>query len=144
MSETIKLDVVSPTRQVYAGDVAELVAPGLEGEFGVLPGHAEALIQLQIGTLRLKAGGTESLLFINQGYAEVGAAQVTVLAESAEAATDIDIARAMEAKRRAEERLKLKQEDVDFQRAELALQRALIRIQIAEKNQTRSLRAHRG
>ncbi len=138
MSEQIKLDVVSPSRQVFSGDVREMVAPGLEGEFGVLPGHADALIQLQIGPLRYREEtGGEKILFVNQGYAEIAAEGITILAESAEAAEDIDVARAMEARKRAEERLKLSAEEIDFRRAELALKRALIRIQVAEKQQAR-------
>ncbi|MCC6346276.1 MAG: F0F1 ATP synthase subunit epsilon, partial [Nitrospirales bacterium] len=103
-----------------------------EGEFGVLPGHVPFITTLTIGTLILRKEGKISYVFVNSGYAEVTSDRVVVLADSAERAEEIDLERAMTAKKRAEERLK-QAEKVDFVRAQAAVERATIRIQIAGK-----------
>jgi len=130
--DKIKLDIVTPHGPVFTGDVDEVTASGSEGDFGVLPGHADFVTTLKIGMLLAKAGGQQMIFFVNTGYAEVGAEKVLVLADSSERAEEIDLERAKAAKERAEERLR-KEENVDFTRAEAALNRAIIRMQVAEK-----------
>ena len=107
MANTIQLDVVTPERLVVAKKVEMVVAPGAEGEFGVLAGHIPFLSTLRSGELRYTAGGQVNYLAVTGGFAEVGPDKVTVLADSAEEAREIDIDRAKRAKDRAEERLRL-------------------------------------
>jgi F-type H+-transporting ATPase subunit epsilon len=111
-----------------------VVAPGAYGEFGVLPGHTTFLTTLQTGMIRYQEqGGSEQVVFVNGGFAEVMQDTVTVLAESAELRQEIDVERAKAAMKRAEERLTeaSKKEDIDFRRAQVALQRAITRLKIA-------------
>jgi F-type H+-transporting ATPase subunit epsilon len=125
------LEVVTPERVAYSGQVASLQAPGSEGSFGVLAGHVPLLTSLQIGRLRfVEEGGSEIQMAISGGFVEVGREQVAVLAETAERAEDIDVDRAREARARASERLTQK-EEVDAARAEAALARALNRLKVA-------------
>jgi len=132
VEEKLTLEVVSPYGSVLTEEVDEVIAGGSEGEFGVLPNHIPFITTLDIGMLTYKQGGKEGYVFINSGYTEVSPDKVLVLADSAERSENIDVERAKEAMKRAEERLK-KQDDIDFKRAEAALERALIRIQTAEK-----------
>ncbi len=132
MAEKLFLEVVTPQKAVVSEEAEIVVAPGSEGEFGALKGHTTFLTSLKMGTLRYKdANGKERLLFINGGFAEVLPNKVTILAESAERRQDIDVARAQEAKNRAEQRLSTKASDLDLVRAEVALRRAIDRIKIA-------------
>ena len=133
MAEKLLLEVVTPQKAVVSEEAEIVVAPGTEGEFGALKGHTTFLTALKTGTLRYKdASGKERVLFINGGFAEVLPDKVTILAESAERRKDIDLARAQEAKARAEKRLADKAADLDFTRAQAALQRAIYRIRIAQ------------
>lgn len=132
MAEKLRLEVVTPHGSVLSQDVDEVVAPGSEGEFGVLPGHVPFVTMLKIGILIYRHGGTLGYIFINSGYAEVIDDIVLVLADSAEKAEKIDIERAREAMKRAEERLK-KATEIDFVRAQASIERAITRIQVAEK-----------
>ncbi len=132
MAEKLTLEVVTPYGSVLKEEVDEVVATGTEGEFGVLPGHVPFVTTLKIGMLIYKKGGTAHYVFVNSGYSEVYEDRILVLADSAERAEDIDVERAREALRRAEERL-AKQEDIDFARAQAALARATTRIELAEK-----------
>lgn len=134
MAEILQLEIVSPDKMVLSAEVDEVVAPGSEGQFGVLPGHLPFLATLDIGELHYKAGGATENVFINEGYAEVIGDKVTILAESAELAANIDMSRAEASKQRAEERLSRAPEDVDTldaARAEAALKRAIWRIRVA-------------
>jgi F-type H+-transporting ATPase subunit epsilon len=132
MAEKLFLEVVTPQKAVVSEEAEIVVAPGSEGEFGALKGHTTFLTSLNMGTLRYKdASGKERLLFINGGFAEVLPNKVTILAESAERRQDIDVARAQEAKGRAEKRLTNKTADLDLVRAEAALRRSIDRIKIA-------------
>ena len=126
------LEIVTPYGQIFSGEVDEVSAAGSEGEFGVLPGHAPFVSTLSIGILVSKAGSTTHYFFISWGYAEVDFNKVLILADSAERAEDIDLERAKEAKRRAEERLR-QMEHIDFGRATASLERAVMRMQVAEK-----------
>jgi F-type H+-transporting ATPase subunit epsilon len=135
MANSINLEVVTPDHAVVSDEVQMVVAPGTYGEFGVLPGHTSFLTTLKTGMLRYKdTGGSERLVFINGGFAEVLPNKVTVLAESAERRRDIDVERAKAALKRAEERLaeSSRKEDLDFRRARIALERAMARIKVAE------------
>ncbi len=133
MAEKLFLEVVTPQRAVVSEEVQIVVAPGSEGEFGVLKDHTTFLTSLKIGSLRYKdSSGQERFVFINQGFAEVLPDKVTILAESAERSNDIDVERCQQAKDRAEKRLADKSENVDSVRAEAALMRAVQRIAMAK------------
>ncbi len=125
------LEIVTPQGLVFSSEVDEVTASGSEGEFGVLPGHVPFITTLKIGMLTCKKGNETLIFFVNWGYAEIGPDKVIVLADSAENSEEIDVERAREAMKRAEELLK-KAEDVDFARAESAVERSVTRIQISE------------
>ncbi len=130
----IRLDIVTAERSVYAEDVDMVIAPGVEGQLGILPHHAPLMTTLQAGELRVKKGGEEVSLAISGGFLEVRPDRVVVLADTAERAGEIDMARAEEAKRRAQEQLAARQAPgIDETRAEASLHRALARIKVAEK-----------
>jgi F-type H+-transporting ATPase subunit epsilon len=132
----IQLEVVTPEGQVLSAEVDEITAPGALGYFGVLPGHTPFLTTLGMGELGYRIGNQWEYLAIIWGYAEVLPNKVTILAETAEMAAEIDVERAERAKRRAEERLRewsTTGAEIDFERASAALQRALIRLQVAGK-----------
>jgi F-type H+-transporting ATPase subunit epsilon len=135
MAGNITLEVVTPDKAVVSEEAQIVVAPGEYGEFGVLIGHTSFLTTLKIGMLRYKDGsGSEKVVFISGGFAEVLPTKVTVLAESAETRTDIDVERAKAALKRAEERLAAasREEDFNFMRAQAALQRAMARLRVAQ------------
>ncbi len=132
MAEKLKLDLVTPYRHVLSQEVDEVTAPGSLGEFGVLPGHTPLLTTLRIGELTYKQGHDVFHVAVNWGYVEVENDVVTVLVETAEPADQIDMARAQAALGRAQEALKgLTPEDKEFKVMEAALERALIRVQVA-------------
>lgn len=131
-----QLDVVTPERLIVSDEVTELVAPGSEGYFGVLPGHVPFITTLRIGELTYWRGRDERHLAVNWGYAEVQGDKVIVLAETVERAEEIDVGRAEQARERAERRVHdwgTGDETIDFARAQAALQRALTRIDVAGK-----------
>ena len=136
---TIRLDIVTAERVVYSEDVDVVVAPGLEGELGILPHHAPLMTTLQAGELRVKKNGKEFSLAISGGFLEVRPDRVIALADAAERAEEIDIARAEEAKHQAEENLSHHTPEVDTTQAEAALRRSLTRLKIAEKRRKRQL-----
>jgi F-type H+-transporting ATPase subunit epsilon len=135
LPDSIQLIVVTPERQLLHETVVEVTVPGLDGELGILPGHAPLITELGIGelTYRTTSGGQPVPLAILAGFAEVLADRVTVLAETAERATEIDLSRAEAALERAQKRLTSSDTNLDWDRASIALQRALIRIQVARK-----------
>ncbi len=130
MADKLTLDIVTPYGHIFTDEVDEVVASGSEGEFGVLPQHVPFLTTLKIGILTYKKGSETGYFFINWGYAEVGPDKVTILADSAERSDDIDIERAKEAMKRAEEKLK-NAEKFDEARATSSVKRAASRIHIA-------------
>jgi F-type H+-transporting ATPase subunit epsilon len=136
MENKIRLEIVTPHGSVLSEDVDEITATGSEGEFGVLPGHVPFITTLRIGMITYKKGSNTGYVFVGSGYAEVSPDKVVILADSAEKSEDIDIERALAAKKRAEERLK-QAEKIDFARATAALERATIRIQLTEKKTVR-------
>ena len=133
----IRLDIVTAERQVYSDEVDVIVAPGIEGELAILPHHAPLMTTLQAGELRVRQGGEEFSLAVAGGFLEVRPDRVTILADAAERAEEIDVARAEEAKRRAEEQLGRSATEVDIARAEAALRRSLVRIKVGEKRRRR-------
>ena len=136
---TTRLDIVTAERVVFSDDVDVVVAPGVEGQLGILPHHAPLMTMLQPGELQVKKGGEEFSLAISGGFLEVRPDRIIVLADAAERAEEIDIARAEAAKRRAEEQLHLRAPDVDAARAEAAMRRSMVRLKVAEKRKRKAL-----
>ncbi|MHB8058473.1 MAG: F0F1 ATP synthase subunit epsilon [Desulfuromonadaceae bacterium] len=134
MAEKMKLEIVTPYKKIVDTEVDEVTATGKLGEFGILPGHAPFLTSLDIGEFVFKNNGVTEHMSLNWGYFEVRDDKIIVLVETAEIAADIDVERAKAALGRAEEALKkLTFEDKQFKVYESALQRALIRMQVAGK-----------
>lgn len=134
MAEKMKLEIVTPYARVVDTEVDEVTAHGALGEFGVLPGHAPFLTSLRIGEFCYKADGVAVCMALNWGYFEVRDNRIIVLVETAEHANEIDVERARAAQARAEQALKgLGPEDKQFKVYEAALERALIRMQVAGK-----------
>ncbi len=132
MADTLRLEMVTPYKKVLSEEVDEITAPGVLGEFGILPEHTPMLTNLKVGELTYRKGGEAFHVAVNWGHVEIEDDKVTVLVETAEPADDIDLERAKAALGRAEEALKkLSPEDKDFVRMQAALDRALIRIQVA-------------
>jgi F-type H+-transporting ATPase subunit epsilon len=133
VADSLTLEIATPSRLVVSEAVDEVVVPGIEGYFGVLPGHAPFLTTLGIGQLTYRIGREERHLAMAGGFAEVRNDKVIVLANTAERPEEIDRERAERARERAERRLSARsQEDIDFARASAALARALIRLQVAQ------------
>ena len=129
-----KLDIVTAEKDVYSDDVDMVVAPGVQGQLGILPHHTPLMTTLDAGELRIKKGNEELSLAISGGFLEVRPDHVIVLADAAERADEIDVARAEAAKRRAEERLTAHHVPVaDEETARAALARAMARLKVAEK-----------
>ena len=131
------LEIVTPDRAVVREEVDEIQLPGFEGYFGVLPGHTPLLAALKVGELWYRIGQEKRFLAIAGGFVEVLPAHVTVLAQLAERAEDIDVARAEAARKRAGERLARPEADIDFERARIAMMKSLIRLQVASRARTR-------
>lgn len=129
------LEIVTPERVLVSQEVDMVVAPGTEGEFGVLPGHVLFLSGIVPGELRYTSGSQKESMAVTTGFAEVSNDKVSVLVDAAEKAEDIDVERAQDAMKRAKERLGKERatEDIDFLRAENALKRAIARLKVAEK-----------
>ena len=127
----LTLEIVTPDRSLIREEVDEVVVPGSEGYLGVLPGHTPLLAMLKVGELWFRVGQEKQYLAIAGGFVEVLPDRVTVLADVAERAHDIDVARAEAARKRAEERLAQPGVDFDIERARIALLKALVRIQVA-------------
>jgi F-type H+-transporting ATPase subunit epsilon len=125
---TLRLEIVTPERKVYEQDVNMVVVKGAAGELGILPNHIPLVTPLKIAPVKAKKDGSDEYIAVHGGFMEVRKDKVVILAESAELGSDIDVARAREAKARAESRLSSKQADLDHHRAERALQRALARL----------------
>ncbi len=129
---TMHVEVVTAERELYSGEADIVIAPGTEGELGILPRHAALLTTLKVGEMVIRLGGAEEPLFVSGGFLEVSNNTVTVLAETAERAEEIDQARAEAARRRAQERLAQAQSDIERADLEGALERAVARLRIAE------------
>jgi len=132
MADKLKLEMITPYGEILATEVDDVVAPGVMGEFGVLPGHRSMLALLQVGEFSYLQKGKRNFVAVNWGYVDVHQDRVTVMVETAEPADLIDLERARRAMGRAEEALKkLSDEDKEYKLMEAALARALIRIQVA-------------
>jgi len=134
---SLKLDIVTAERIVYSGEVDAVIAPGVEGQLGILPHHAPLMTILKAGELRVRRGNDEDTLAISGGFIEVRPDRVIVLADSAERAEEIDLERAQAARIRAEKRLAERAAEIDTARCETALRRAMARLMVAEKVKTR-------
>jgi F-type H+-transporting ATPase subunit epsilon len=134
MAEKIKIEIVTPDTLVVSAEVDEITATGTEGEFGVLPGHCHMLSSLKVGAVSYKDGNEEKQLALGGGYAEVGPDKVTILAETAEFAEDIDVERANKALATAEESLKaLSADDEGYEECLISIEKAQVRIETAGK-----------
>ncbi|MPY87387.1 MAG: F0F1 ATP synthase subunit epsilon [Luteitalea sp.] len=136
MAGQLTLSIVMPEREIVHETVDEIELPGAEGYFGVLPGHTPLLATLKIGELWYRKGQEKFYVAIANGFAEVLPDRVTVLAELAERAADIDMTRAQAAKARAEERSRTPSADLDHERARAALDKANTRVRVARHAQT--------
>ncbi len=131
MADTFDIEIVTPEKMVVRDVAEEAQIPAKNGYLGILPGHAPLITELSIGEITYRAAGTTTHISVAWGFAEVLPNKVTILAESAERAEDIDVARAQEARKRAEERLNDGQKEIDYNRALNALKRAESRLQVA-------------
>ena len=140
LPKSLTLEVVTPDRGILTEQVDEVVLPGSEGSFGVLPGHAPLLATLQVGEMWYRRGQETHYLALAFGFVEVLPDRVTVLAQIAEKAEDIDPARAEAAKVRAEQRISTSNPQVplDFERARIAMMKSLVRLQVASRTRIRS------
>ena len=138
----IRLEFVTPERAIVHDEVDELQLPGEEGFLGILPGHTPMLVSLKVGEMWYRKGAEKFYGFVGFGFAEILPDRVTILARIAEKADDIDLERAEAAKRRAEERLAAVSRspvtEMDYERARLALLRAISRLQVSQHSRTRS------
>jgi F-type H+-transporting ATPase subunit epsilon len=134
----LQLQIVSAERSLVNEQVDEVQIPGADGYLGILPGHTPLLTTLQVGQLWYRQGQDKHYLSIAFGFAEVQPDRVTILAQIAERADEIDVSRAEAAKRRAEERLAKPVPDIDFERARIAMLKALVRLQVASRARTRA------
>jgi F-type H+-transporting ATPase subunit epsilon len=133
----LNLDIVTPKRRILSEDVQYVALPGVQGELGILYGHAPLVAGLTIGVSRFgELGGKMRRAFISGGFVEVRDNRVIVLADAAELAEEIDVVRAQAAKERAERRLRERAADLDFRRASSALQRAIYRLKTAEEGKS--------
>lgn len=134
----LRLEFVTPERAIVHDEVDEVELPGEEGYIGVLPGHAALLAALKTGEMWYRKGTERKYAFLAGGFAEIVPDRVSILAQVAERAEDIDLARAEASKRRAEERLAKPSSEVDYERARIALLRALTRLQVSTRQRMRS------
>jgi F-type H+-transporting ATPase subunit epsilon len=136
LPEKIRLIIVTPEKQLFNGLVAQVTIPSSKGYLGILPGHTPLLAELGIGNISYSSGNESEQFFCSWGFAEVLPDRVVLLAQAAETASEIDLNRAEQAKSRAEKRLASKDPNLDFARAELALLRALSRLDVARRRQS--------
>jgi F-type H+-transporting ATPase subunit epsilon len=133
VANTFQLEIVTPAKLLVKDAAEEVQIPGLSGYLGILPGHAPLLTELAVGVITYKTSGTTHTLAVAWGFAEVLPDKVTILAEAAEHPQEIDVGRAQKAKERAEQLLKSNNPEVDYARAEDALQRADTRLNVAKE-----------
>jgi F-type H+-transporting ATPase subunit epsilon len=135
---TLRLEIITAERQVFADDVNAVIASGIEGELGILPHHAPLMTMLKPGELLIRKDGNETYMVVSGGFLEIRPDKVIVLADACERAEEIDITRAEEAKHRAEDRLKTHPPGIDMARAQAALLRSLVRLRVAERKRRKS------
>ena len=135
---TMQLDIITAERVVYSDQVSILVAPGIEGELGILPHHAPLLTTLQPGEIRVvKEGEEDTFIAVSSGFLEVMANKVVILTDTAERADEIDEARAQEAVQRAQESLEHRTTDMDLERAMASLRKSQSRLKVVRRRRTR-------
>lgn len=137
----MELQIITAEREVFAGPVDALAAPGIAGQLGILPNHAPLMTVLQPGELMVRADGDESYLALSGGYLEVLGNRVTILADAAEDVDEIDEARAQEALERAQQRVASRESDADLQRAVASLRRAQVRVSVSRRRRGAAHRA---
>ncbi len=137
LPDHLTLEIVTPERAVVSEQIDEVQIPGAEGSFGVLPGHTPLLATLQVGELWYRRGEETSYVAVSFGFAEVQPDRVTILAQIAESAEDIDVTRAEEAERRAKTRLDTPVLDMDSERARIAMLKSLTRLRVATRARNR-------
>ncbi|GGG84985.1 F0F1 ATP synthase subunit epsilon [Paenibacillus radicis (ex Gao et al. 2016)] len=130
---TFLVEIVTPERKVYAETANMVSVTGVEGELGILPNHIPLVTALRIAPIVIKRDNKVDVIAASGGFIEVRKDKIVILAESAELATNIDVSRAQSAKERAQQRLAAKRDEIDYRRAELALQRAMNRINVTER-----------
>jgi F-type H+-transporting ATPase subunit epsilon len=133
MADTLELEIVTPDKLLVRGRVDEVQIPGKKGYLGVLPGHAPLITELMIGEISYRQGATTYYLAVAWGFAEVLSDKVTILADTAERAEDIDVERAREAKARADEALQHPKPDLDIDAVLYAQRRAAVRLEVAAR-----------
>ena len=137
LPDHLTLEIVTPQGSVVSEQVDEVQIPGAEGSFGVLPGHTPLLATLQVGELWYRQGQDTSFVAVSFGFAEVLPDRVTILAQIAESADHIDVARAQTAEKRAKDRLARPTQDMDVERARVAMLKSLVRLRVASRTRTR-------
>lgn len=135
---TLRLEIITAERQVFADDVNVVVAPGIEGELGILPHHAPLMTMLAPGELLIRKDSEETYMSVSGGFLEVRPDKILILADACERAEEIDIERAEAAKHRAEERLKTRTPELDVAQVQAALLRSLVRLKVAERRRRKS------
>ena len=140
----MRLEIITVEREVFADDVDFVLAPGADGELGILPHHAPLMTTLQPGELVIRKNGEDTYLAVTGGYLEVMDNQVTVLADACERSDEIDEERAQEAMRQAEERVAMRQADMDLEQATGAMRRAQIRLNVVSRRRRREGRSTAG
>lgn len=134
---TMRLEIITAERRVYSDDVEVVVAPGIEGQLGILPHHAPLMTALQPGELMIRKGREETYLVVTGGFMEVMGNKVTILADAAEHSEEIDEARAQAAMQQAQERLARRGSDLELEQALKAMQRAQVRLNVARRRRER-------
>ena len=135
---TLRLEIITAERQVFSDDVNTVVAPGVEGELGILPHHAPLITMLKPGEVLIRKDSEETYMSVSGGFLEVRPDKILILADACERAEEIDIERAEAAKRRAEERLKTRTPEIDVAQVQAALLRSLVRLKVAERRRRKS------
>ena len=134
---TMRLEIITAEQRVYAEEVEILVAPGIDGELGILPHHAPLMTALQPGEIMIRKDGQETYLAVTGGFLEVMGNQVTILADAAEHSEEIDEERARLAMQQAQERLSSRTADLDLEQATASLRRAETRLRVARRRRSR-------
>ncbi len=133
----MRLEIITAEREVYSDEVDILVAPGIEGELGILPHHSPLMTALQPGEIRIRKDGEDVFMAVSSGFLEVMDNKVTILADTAERSDEIDEARVQDAMRRAEERIQRRESDMDLERAVAALRRSQARLRVVQRRRSR-------
>ena len=132
-------EILTAERVVHSDEVDVVVAPSVDGQLAILPQHAPLMVMLQPGEIIVRKDAEEQSLFVSGGFMEVIGNRVTILADTAERAEEIDTARAEEARKRAEQRIVLPASEADHERARAAMMRSLMRLKVAEKRRKRRM-----